>query len=132
MFLILPLILVIICTPSMNRKSKSLLSMYPLSPHSLPHTFSTNEAFFKEFRSSVLSGVIMKLSNSPLSLMMICSLNPKNHPIEHFPLWHLGTNRSSDISGVAYGEFPSFNHHGVTINIFIECYGGSQVTGIIN
>ena len=29
--------------------------------------------------------VIMKLSTSPFSLQMRCSLNPKNQPIEHFP-----------------------------------------------
>ena len=45
MFFMLLLILVNNCTPSRNRKSKSLLSMYPLSPHSFPQTFSTKEAF---------------------------------------------------------------------------------------
>ena len=30
-------------------------------------------------------GVIKKLSSSPFSLQIRCSLNPKNQPIEHFP-----------------------------------------------
>lgn len=35
--------------------------------------------------SSISLGVIMKLSNSPFSLKIKCSLNPKNQPMEHFP-----------------------------------------------
>ena len=34
---------------------------------------------------SAFFGFELKLSISPLSLIIRCSLNPKNHPIEHFP-----------------------------------------------
>lgn len=71
---------------------KSLLSMYPLSSHSFSLTFSKKEVFFKGPRLSVLVSVIMNLSSSPLSLMITCCLNPKNHPMEYLPHWSIPWN----------------------------------------
>lgn len=71
----------------MNRNSNSCLPIYPLSPQSLPLTFSINDSEYSGSRSSTLPGVNIKFSISPLSLMIRCSLKPKNHPIEHLPRW---------------------------------------------
>lgn len=53
--------------------------------HNFPFMFSINLSCFKDSRSSTFLRVNMKLSISPLSLIIRWSLNPKNHPIEHFP-----------------------------------------------
>lgn len=53
--------------------------------HSFPLIFSTNLPCFNGSRSSTFPGVNMKLRISPLSLIIWCSLNPKNHLIEYFP-----------------------------------------------
>ena len=45
-----------------------------------PETYLANGS-----RSSTFPGVNMKLRISPLSLIIRCNLNPKNHPIEHLP-----------------------------------------------
>ena len=47
--------------------------------------FSRNLPCFNGSRSSPFPGVNMKLRISPLSLIIRCNLNPKNHPIEHLP-----------------------------------------------
>ena len=84
-FFILFFTLVINCTPSMKRFSNRALPIYPLSPKSLPFMFFNNTPSFKGSRSSTFPVVNMKFNISPLSLIIRCSLNPKNHPIEHFP-----------------------------------------------
>ena len=47
--------------------------------------FSRNLPCFSGFRSSTFLGVNIKLWISPLSLIIRCSLNPRNHTIEYFP-----------------------------------------------
>ena len=79
--------LVISCIPSTNNLWKRFLLMYPLSPASLPYMKSTKALYSKGLRSSTSPGVIIKLRISPFSLQIRCSLKPKNHPMEHLPLW---------------------------------------------
>ena len=86
-FLMLFLTLVTSWIPFMNRNSNSYLPIYPLSPQSLPLMFSINDSEYSGSRSSTLPGVNIKFRISPLSLMIRCSLKPKNHPIEHLPRW---------------------------------------------
>ena len=81
--------LVISCMPSTNSFSKRFLPIYPLSPTSLPYIRSTKALYSSRFLSPTSSGVIMKFISTPFSLHIKCSLNPKNHPIEHLPLWAL-------------------------------------------
>ena len=83
---ILFLSLVMSCIPSTNNRSNRFLLIYPLSPTSLPYIYSTKDLYSKGFRSSTSPGVIIKFRSSPFSLQMRWSLNPKNHPREHFPL----------------------------------------------
>lgn len=71
--------------PLRKRFSNRAWPIYPLSAHSFPLMFSRNLPCFNGSRSSTFPGVNMKLRISPLSLIIRCSLNPKNHPIEHLP-----------------------------------------------
>ena len=83
---------VISCMPSTKRRWKSSLPIYPLSPTSFPYRNSINALCSSGFRSSTSPGVIMKLSSSPFSLQIRCSLNPKNQPMEHLPLCAIPLN----------------------------------------
>lgn len=47
---------------------------------------------FQRFTVVNVPGVIIKLKNSPHSLQIRCSLNPKSHPMEHLPLWIIPLN----------------------------------------
>ena len=71
--------------PLRNRLSNRACPIYPLSAQSFPLMFSKILPCFNGSRSSTFPGVNMKLRISPLSLIIRCSLNPKNHPMEHFP-----------------------------------------------
>ena len=84
-FLILFLTLVTSCIPLRKRFSNRAWPIYTLSAHSFPLMFFRNLPCFKGSRSSTFPSVNMKLRISPLSLIIRCSLNPKNHPMEHFP-----------------------------------------------
>ena len=84
-FFILFLTLVTSCMPLRKGFSNRAWPIYPLSAHSFPLMFYENLPCFNGSRSSTFPGVNMKLRISPLSLIIRCSLNPKNHPIEHFP-----------------------------------------------
>ena len=84
-FFILFLTLVTSCIPSRNRFSNSTCPIYPLSAHNFPLIFLRNLPCFNGSRSSTFPGVNMKLRISPLSLIIRCSLKPKNHPMEHLP-----------------------------------------------
>ena len=84
-FFMLFFTLVISCMPSVKRFSNRACPIYPLSAQSLPLIFFRNFACFNGSRSSILPGVSMKFNISPLSLIIRCNLNPKNHPMEHFP-----------------------------------------------
>ncbi len=86
-FLILFLTLVKSCIPLRKRLSNKACPIYPLSAHNFPLMFSRNLPCLNGSRSSTSTfpGVNMKLRISPLSLIIRCSLNPKNHPMEHFP-----------------------------------------------
>lgn len=53
---------------------------------------SINALYSNGFLSSTSPGVIMKFSSSPFSLQIRCSLKPKNHPMEHLPLWAIPLN----------------------------------------
>ena len=75
----------ILCIPLRKRFSNRAWPIYTLSAHSFPLMFFRNLPCFKGSRSSTFPGVNMKLRISPLSLIIRCSLNPKNHPMEHFP-----------------------------------------------
>ena len=79
------LTLVTSCIPLIKRFSNRACPIYPLSAHSFPLMFFRNLPCFNGSRSSTFPDVNMKLRISPLSLIIRCSLNPKNHPIEHFP-----------------------------------------------
>ena len=79
--------LVISCIPSTKSLWKRFLPMYPLSPNSLPCMNSKKDLYSKGLRSSTSPGVIIQLRISPFSLQIRCDLKPKNHPMEHFPLW---------------------------------------------
>ena len=79
--------LVISCIPSTKSLLKRFLPMYPLSPNSLPCMNSKKDLYSKVLRSSTSPGVIIQLRISPFSLQIRCNLKPKNHPMEHFPLW---------------------------------------------
>ena len=79
--------LVISCIPSTKSLWKRFLLMYPFSPTGLPYMKSTKDLYSKGLRSSTSPGVIIKLRSSPFSLQIRCSLKPKNHPMEHLPLW---------------------------------------------
>ena len=83
-FFILFLTLVTSCMPFRKRFSNRACPIYPLSAHSFPLMFSRNLPCFNGSRSSTFPGVNMKLRISPLSLIIRCNLNPKNHPIAHF------------------------------------------------
>lgn len=63
---------------------KQSLTNISFVSHSFPLMFSRNSPCFNGSRSSTFPGVNMKLRTSPLSLIIRCNLNPKNHPIEHF------------------------------------------------
>ena len=82
---ILFLTLVTSCISLMKRFSNRAWPVYPLSAHGFPLMFSRNLPCFNGSRSSTFSGVNIKLRISPLSLIIRCNLNPKNHPIEYFP-----------------------------------------------
>ena len=84
-FFILLLTLVTSCMPLRKRFSNRAWPIYPLSAHGFPLMFSRNLSCFNGSRSSTYPGVNIKLRISPLSLIIRYSLNPKNHPIEHFP-----------------------------------------------
>ena len=84
-FFMLFFTLVISCIPLRKRFSNKACPIYPLSAHSLPFIFFRNLFCFNGSRSSTFPCVSMKLRISPLSLIIRCSLNPKNHPMEHFP-----------------------------------------------
>ena len=84
-FFILFFTLVTSCTPLTNRVSKSVFPIYPLSAYSFPLIFLKKASCLSGSLSSTPPGVSMKFSISPLSLIIKCSLKPKNHPIEHFP-----------------------------------------------
>lgn len=77
--------LVISCIPLRKRFSNSACPIYPLFAQDLSFIPFRNFACFNDSRSSTFPGVNIKLSISPLSLIIRCSLKPKNHPIEHFP-----------------------------------------------
>ena len=79
--------LVISCIPSTKSLWERFLLIYPLSPTGLPYMNSTNVLYSSGLRSSTSPGVIIKLRISPFSLQIRCSLKPKNHPMEHLPLW---------------------------------------------
>ena len=85
LFLMLFLTFVTSCIPPRNRFSNRTYPIYPLSAHSFPFMFSKNRPCFRGSQSSTFSRVNMKLRISPLLLIIKCSLNPKNQPIEHFP-----------------------------------------------
>ena len=80
-FLILFLTLVTSCIPLRKRFSNRAWPIYTLSAHSFPLMFFRNLPCSKGSRSSTFPGVKF----SPLSLIIRCSLNPKNQPMEHFP-----------------------------------------------
>ena len=83
-FFMLFLTLVTSCMPSRNRFSNRACPIYTLSAHNFPLMFSRNLPCFDGSRFSTFPEVNMKLRISPLLLIIRCSLNPKNHPIEHF------------------------------------------------
>ena len=84
-FFMLFFTLVTSCMPLRKRFPNRACPIYPLSVQSLLFIFFKNFLCFKGSRLSTFPGVNMKLSISPLSLMIKCSLKPKNHPMEHFP-----------------------------------------------
>ena len=84
-FLMLFFTLVISYMPSRKRFSNKVRPIYPLSAQSLPFMFFRNFVRLNSSRSSTFPSVKMKLRISPLSLIIKCSLNPKNLPIKHFP-----------------------------------------------
>ena len=84
-FFILFLTLVTSCMPLRKRGSNNACPIYPLSAHNFPFMFSRNRPCFNGSRSSTFPGVSMKFGISPLSLIIRCSLNPKNHSMELFP-----------------------------------------------
>ena len=71
----------ILCIPLRKRFSNRAWPIYTLSAHSFPLMFFRNLPCSKGSQSSTFPGVKF----SPLSLIIRCSLNPKNHPIEHLP-----------------------------------------------
>ena len=71
--------------PFKNSVSKSVLPIYPLSAQSFPLILFRKFPCFVGSLSSTSAAVNMKLSISPLSLIIRCDLNPKNHSMEHFP-----------------------------------------------
>lgn len=81
-FFMLFLILVTSCMHLRKRVSNRACPIYPLSAHNFPFMFSRNRPCFNGSRSSTFPGVSMKFRISPLSLIIRCNLNPKNHPIE--------------------------------------------------
>ena len=83
-FFILFLTLVTSCIPLRKRFSNRIWPIYPLSAHSFSFLFSRNFPCFNGSRSSTFPGVNVKLRISSLLLIIRYSLNPKNHPIEHF------------------------------------------------
>ena len=84
-FFILFFTLVTSCIPLKKRFSNRAWPIYPLPAHNFPLMFSRNLPCFNGSLSSTLPGVNIKLRISPLSLIIRCSLNPENYPIEHFP-----------------------------------------------
>ena len=80
-FLILFLTLVTSCIPLRKRFSNRAWPIYTLSAHSFPLMFFRNLPCSKGSQSSTFPGVKF----SPLSLIIRCSLNPKNQPMEHLP-----------------------------------------------
>ncbi len=84
-FFILFLTLVTNCMPLRKRFSNSACPIYSLSAHNFPFMFSRNRPCFNGSRSSTFPGVSMKFRISPLSLIVRCNLNPKNHPMELLP-----------------------------------------------
>jgi len=77
---------VISSTPRSNSFSNNAFEMWPLSPNSLPNSALLNKTGLfgsgTGLRSSLLPGVRQAAINSPCSLTIRCSLNPKNqaHP----------------------------------------------------
>ena len=84
-FFILFLTLVNNWIPSTNTVSKSVFPIYLLSPKSFPFMFFNNTTSFNGSLSSTQPVVKTKFKISHLSLIIRCSLNPKNHHIEHLP-----------------------------------------------
>lgn len=83
-FFILFLILVTSWMPSRDIHYKSVLPIYTLSAHSFPLMLFRKLPCINGSLSSMSAVVNMKLRISPLSLIIKCSSNPKNYPIEHF------------------------------------------------
>lgn len=83
-FLILFLTLVTSYIPLRKRFSNNACPTYLLSVHNFLFMFSKKLPYFKTSQSSTFLGINMKFSISSLSLTIKWSLNPKNHPIEHF------------------------------------------------
>lgn len=84
-FFMLFLTFVANCTPSINSFSKRDFLVYSLSPKSYPLILFSSTLSFKGSQSSAEPAVNTKLKISPLSLIIRCNLEPKNHPMEHFP-----------------------------------------------
>ena len=65
---------------------RTRLDRYTLCPHKVFPLISLRKfPCFNGSPSSTFAGENMKFRISPLSLITRCSLNPKNHPMEHFP-----------------------------------------------
>ena len=84
--------LVISCILSTNSLLNRFFPIYPLSPTSFPYINSTKALYSSGLRSSTSPGVTIKFRSSPRSLHIKCSLNPKNHPMEHLPLCAIPLN----------------------------------------
>ena len=85
-FFIFFLGLAISCIPLPKSRSDSFLEMYPLSANPLPNMSFVIDSMTFRSRSSTFHFVRKKDSISPRSLMIRCSLNPKNKPMEQKPL----------------------------------------------
>ena len=108
-FFMLFFALVISCMPLRKRFSNRVYPIYPLSAQSFLFMFFRNFSRFNGSRSSTFPGVNIKLRISPLSLIIKCSLNPKNQPIEHFP------RSASPLKGLL-SEYTDSNIHATEWN----------------
>lgn len=68
-----------------KRLSSIAWPIYPLSAHNFPLMSFRNLPYFNGSRLSTFPGVNMKLIIFPMLLIFRYSLNPMNHPMEHFP-----------------------------------------------
>ena len=78
-------ILFISCMSLRKKTSNKAYPIYSFSTQSLPFMFFRNLFLFQQLTTSHISQCEHAIKVPFLSLIIKCSLKPKNHPIKHFP-----------------------------------------------